>query len=247
MISEQFTLGIDDTDAPGGPGTGALARALAAHAEAEGWGQSEGVTRHALLRSAKVAATDGNYAYALVLSSQRSVLDLEDDVVAFVRAHAARGADPAVAVLSRHSDRPHVLAFGRRCQQEVMRLEWAQTFAVEANVSLRTLGEHRRGAIGALAAAGLRAGGGDGRFIDLAGIRAIEGRATAGAIRATTALQLILDEAGAPLDRDDVIATEGWVRPRLEEGRPVYRTTRSAADRALWIPLDRRPPDDVDG
>ncbi len=244
MISEQFTLGIDDTDVPGGPGTGALVRALAAHAEAEGWGQSAGVTRHALLRSAKIAATDGNYAYALVLSSQRSVLDLEDAVVDFVRAHAARGADAAVALLSRHSDLPHVLAFGRRCQQEVMNLADAERFAAEGNVRLRGLGPRRAGTVGALGAAGLRAGGGDGRFIALRGIRELEGRLTAGEIRERTEVAKVIDEqSGEDLDRDDVVDTLGWIRPRLVEGGPVLLTRRSREERRLWLPVDRRPPD----
>jgi hypothetical protein len=205
VISEGFVIGLDDTDAAGRPGTGALARALARHAAAEAWGEVDGVTRHDLLQSEKVRATDGNHAYALVLRSTRSALDLEDDIVDFVRTHAAPGSDPGLAIMSRHSDMPHVLAFGRRSQQEVMRLEWAQTFATEANVALRALGAGRRGAVGALAAAGLRAGGNDGRFIDLPGIREVEGRVTAGQIRERTAVQAVLDEAGEPLDRDDLV------------------------------------------
>ncbi|MEX2372859.1 MAG: hypothetical protein WD800_03580, partial [Dehalococcoidia bacterium] len=188
MISEQFVIGIDDTDAPDDPeaGTGALARALAASVQAAGWGQSLGVTRHQLIESDKVPATAENFAYAVVIQTVRSILDVEDDVVDFVREHASKAADPGVAILSRHSDMPHLLAFGRRSQSEVMRLDWAQTFANESNASLRALGAKRRGVVGALAAAGLRAGGQDGRFIDLPAIRDIEGRLTAGQIRERT-------------------------------------------------------------
>lgn len=246
-IREQFIIGIDDTDVEGAPGTGMLVRVLAAHVGAGGWGVSLGVTRHELMRSDKIKDTGHNYCYALAVETDRSVLDLEDDLVAYLRQAAAKGSDPGIAVLSRHADLPHVLAFGRRCQTEVMRLDWAQTFADEANVALRSLGRDRRGAIGALAAAGLRAGGNDGRFIDLRGIRDIEGHVTAGQMRERTAIDLIVDEAGEPLDRDDRVETSGRIRPRLEGGRSVVRCSRSPEDRRLWLPLDRLSGEDVDG
>lgn len=246
-IREPFIIGVDDTDAEGSPGTGTLVRGLASHIGDEGWGVSLGVTRHELLRSEKLKDTGHNYCYALMIETDRSVLDLEDDLVGYLRRAAAPGSDPGLAIMSRHTDRPHVLAFGRRCQTEVMRLDWAQTFANEANVSLRGLGRDRRGAIGALAAAGLRAGGDDGRFIELRGIRGLEGRVTAGQMRERTAIDLVIDEAGEPIDRDDQIETFGWIRPRLEGGRSVVRCTQSTDDRRLWLPLDRRWGEDVDG
>lgn len=243
MISEAYVIGIDDTDTAEAGGTGGLVRALAARARADGVGEPEGVTRHALWVSDKVPATKRNHCYALVLRSDRSVLDLEDYLVDFVRAEAEREADPGIAILSRHSDMPHVLAFGRRSQQELMRLDWAQTFSTESNVSLRALGRERRGSIGALAAAGLRAGGGDGYFIDLDGLRELEGRVTAGQIRTRTPIEHVLDQDGEELDRDDLVETFDWVRPLLEEGQPVLHATRSTEDRKLWLLDHRRPAD----
>ncbi len=244
MISEGFVIGIDDTDSAESGGTGGLVRALAAQARAEGAGEPEGVTRHALWTSDKVSATERNHCYALVLRSDRSVLEIEDFVVEFARAEAERDADPGVAILSRHSDMPHILAFGRRSQQELMRLDWAQTFSTEANVALRALGRDRQGSIGALAAVGLRAGGGDGYFIDLDGLRELNGRVTAGQIRERTIIEHVLDEDGEELDRDDLIETFDWVRPHLEEGQPTLHATRSSEDRKLWL-LDHRRPSDA--
>ena len=247
MISEAFVVGIDDTDTAESGGTGGLVRRLAAHACAEGAGEPDGVTRHALWVSDKVSATKRNHCYALVLRSDRSVLDIEDFVVDFVRAEAERDADPGVAILGRHADMPHVLAFGRRSQQELMRLDWAQTFSTEANVSLRALGRDRQGSIGALAAAGLRAGGGDGYFIDLDGLRDLEGRVTAGQIRERTSIEHVLDEGTARnLTADDPVETFDWVRPHLEEGQPVLRATRSTEERKLLLLDHRRPADASD-
>ncbi|MFN8639164.1 MAG: hypothetical protein U0360_06830 [Dehalococcoidia bacterium] len=98
--------------------------------------------------------TTSNAAFAVELTSDRSLNDIEDWVVRFVRQHAERRADPGVAILSRHSDMPPVLAFGRRSQTEVMKLGDASAFSAESNVRLRALGGKRAGSVGALAACG---------------------------------------------------------------------------------------------
>jgi len=245
VLTERFVVGVDDTDTADSGGTGGLVRALAAAFVEEGLGESLGVTLHQLLDSPKIAKTNVNAAFAVELQTAQSLDDLEDWLVAYVRRHAARGADPGVVVLSRHSDMPHVLAFGRRSQQEVMKLEDAGTFAAESNVRLRALGNKRLGSIGALAAAGLRAGGKDGRFIELRGLRDLEGRMTAGQIRTASEVQHILDEeSGEELDRDDTVDTLGWIRPRVVEGDAIVYTRRSPDERRLWLPVDRAPAED---
>lgn len=240
VISERFVIGIDDTDVPDGPGTSSLVRRLAEKVEVDGFGTSLGVTRHELLDSEKIPHTDRNLCYALAIDTGQDVLDVEDFVVDFVRAEASRDASPGMALLSRHSDMPHALAFGRRAQQEVLKLAEAERYASESNVLVRGLGGSRAGMIGALAAAGLRGGGKDGRYTDLRGIRAIAGRVTAGQIRAGSDLQHILNEDGEELDRDDPIDTFDWIRPRVEEGQPVLRVRRSPEDRHLFLPVDRK-------
>jgi len=242
VVSELFTIGIDDTGELEGEGTSHLARAWSAAVESEGFGQSLGVTRHQLWESPKVPSTGKNRALAIVIETGHTVLEVEDHIVDFVRANAARKANAAIAVLSRHSDMPHALAFGRRSQQELMKLADAERYGAEANVLLRGLGGNRSGMIGALSAAGLRAGGKDGLFIQLAGIRQISGRVTAGQIRERTALDSIIDEdTGEELDRDDMIDTFDWVRPRMTVDKPVLLMKRSPDEKRLWLPVDRKP------
>jgi hypothetical protein len=243
VLTERFIIGIDDTDIDGSDSTGALARALAVQYVEEGLGESHGVTRHQLIDSPKVVRTTDNCAYAIELQTDQSLNDVEDWLVRYVRQHAERRADPGVAILSRHSDMPHVLAFGRRSQTEVMKLADASTFSAESNVRLRALGGKRLGSIGALAATGLRAGGGDGRYVDLTGLRGLAGRMTAGQMReACPQLVRIIDEGtGEPMDRDDLIDTGDWVRPRLVQGGPLLLARRSETERRLWLLVDRRP------
>jgi hypothetical protein len=246
-IAELFVVGIDDTNIEGSGGTGPLARALAEQFESEGLGTHLGVTQHQLLDSPKVKRTAENRAYAVTLRSEQSLNDVEDWVVRFVRSHAERRADPGIAILSRHSDMPHVLAFGRRSQTEVMKLDDASTFSTESNVRLRALGGKRSGSIGALAACGLRSGGGDGVYTLLHGLRDLNGRMTAGQMRLhCPELTKILDDGtGEPMDRDDMIDLGDGVRPRLFENGPLVVARRSTEDRKLWHLLDTAPAEDA--
>lgn len=247
-LAERFIVGVDDTDIEGSGSTGALARDLVIQFVTEGLGQHLGVTRHQLTDSPKVKRTTQNGAFAFELHTNLSLNDIEDWLVRYIRQHAERRADPGLAILSRHSDMPHVLAFGRRSQTEVMKLDDASTFSAESNVRLRALGGKRAGSVGALAAAGLRAGGGDGRFVYLDGLPEITGQMTAGQMRlACPGLTKILNEAtGEPMDRDDLIETFDWVRPRLVEGSPLVLAARSPDNWKLWLLVDRRPPDAIE-
>jgi hypothetical protein len=242
VVSERFVIGIDDTDEADGRGTSKLARDWVAAVDAEGFGTTHGVTRHQLWQSPKIKATSHNRAVAIALETECTVLDVEDHIVDFVRANASPGSNPAIGVLSRHTDMPHALAFGRRAQQELLKLADAERYSSESNVLLRGLGGDRSGMIGALAAIGLHAGGKDGLFIQLAGIRELEGRVTAGQIRDRTALEHVVDEdTGKELDRDDNVETGNWVRPRMIQDDPVLLARRSPEERKLWTLADRRP------
>jgi len=242
MVSERFVVGIDDTDDADGRGTSKLARDWSDAVESEGFGQSLGVTRHQLWQSPKVEATSHNRAVAIAIQTERNVLDVEDHAVDFVRANASASSNPAVGVFSRHTDMPHALAFGRRAQQELLKLADAERYATESNVSLRGLGGNRMGMIGALAAVGLHTGGKDGLFIKLAGLRELEGRVTAGQIRERSALQHVIDEdTGEELDRDDAVETFNRLRPRMMGDEPVLLTRRSPDEKKLWLPVDRPP------
>lgn len=242
MVSERFIIGLDDTDIVGGRGTSKIVRAWAEVIETEGFARTNGVTRHQLLKSPKIEATSHNRSVAVAIETERTVFDVEDYLVELVREHASGKANPAIAIMTRHTDMPHVLAWGRRSQQELLKLVDAERYATESNVLLRGLGGNRSGMIGALAAVGLHAGGKDGVFIQLAGIRNLSGRITAGEIRERTALKHVIDErTGEELDRDDLIDTADRVRPRMIDDEPVLLTRSSPSDRKLWFTIDRDP------
>jgi hypothetical protein len=70
--------------------------------------------------------------------------------------------------------------FGRRATREVLEMAEAMEIAGRLGAELRPLGGSGLGVIGALSAVGLRAGGQDGRVIDMPGLRELPDRVAAG-------------------------------------------------------------------
>ena len=242
-ISEWFVIGVDDTSDnldEVALNTADFMRQLTLELTNTAWGLVEGITQHPLFSSPKISNDGANISYAIKLHTARSILDLEDFLVDMIRKNSCKGSDPGLAILSRHSDMPHVLAFGRRTQTELMRLDWAQTFSTESNVTLRALGAKRNGSVGSLAAAGLRAGGDvHARFIEIPGLTELNGKVSAGEIRESSQLQQLLNADDEQIDRDDIIDLgEGMptLKPHLELEEPIVRFYQHDDDRRLWIP-----------
>jgi hypothetical protein len=120
---------------------------------------------------------------------------------------------------------------------EVIEMAEAVDLARRADLALRPLGGTGQGIIGALASVGLRAEGGDGRFIDLPGLRELPDRVT---VDALGRLGIRVDHGpGGPPHAPAVYETLGWVRPRLVAGEPVW-PVRWSDEHDAWVPVDRR-------
>jgi hypothetical protein len=156
----------------------------------------------------------------------------------FVAARAAAGSDPAVCVAEAGAVSAEVTAFGREASRRILEMAAALDLAGRAGIALRPLGGTGLGVIGALAAVGLRAGGGDGRFIDLPGLRELPDRVTLAAIE-RLGIRVEPQDAGRRAAAGDPCETFGWVRPRLVGGRPVLFIQWSE-ERNAWVPVDRK-------
>ena len=173
MVDEKFTIGIDDTGYLDQHLTTKLMRSWLSQMVEQSLIHSEGITRHQLFESEKISSSYKNRSLAFTFNTSQSIFEIEDQLVDFIRTASSPHANPAIAILSRHSDSLHALAFGRRCKNELLKLSDSEQYASESNVLLRGLGGNRNGMIGALAAVGLRAGGGDGIFVHIDGLEAV--------------------------------------------------------------------------
>lgn len=163
----RILLAIDDTDNLESRGTGAIATLIAEGMQQKGWGTASFITRHQLLVHPDIPYTSHNSAMCFVAEIGAGCLD---QVIAFASDfldhECAEGSDPGlcVAVLDRMASAPELIAFGQRAKLEVISMPEAFALAGRLGVHLSEHGGTGQGVIGALAGAGLRLWGNDGRM-----------------------------------------------------------------------------------
>lgn len=158
-------VGLDDTDTLDTPGTNQLARELVRTA-AVGY-RCLRITRHQLLDDPRVPCTSRN-GCASILLEPRGEGDIER-LIPLLRERMLQwfvpGSDPGLCVVEAVPD--GVIAFGHRCQRELVDQAAARALAAGCRIHLEGLGGTEDGIIGALAAVGLSAGGDDGRLVQI--------------------------------------------------------------------------------
>lgn len=234
----KILVAIDDTDNETSIGTGRLSRMLAARLTEANLAAAARVTRHQLLVHPDIPYTSHNSSACIEADLRASKVE---DVAAFAREFLLEnfhdGANPGLCV-SEKGRVPHELfLLGRRAQKEVLELEDSRALARRLNVSAWWHGETGQGCIGAMAAVGLRSEGNDGRFIELEGIRDVEGSLTVCDLLNRTGIDSVVDAEGAPLKGEDVIESGGWLRPSLVRHRAVLQVAR-AGD--AWRPVGKK-------
>jgi hypothetical protein len=222
IMTIQILIGIDDTDNLETHGTGRCARQLGERLAAGGLAEVDGITRHQLLIDPRIPYTSHNSSACLLA---RTTTDRLPDLIAAARAfllrESAPGSDAGLCV----ADQSQVTAahqdFGQRAKREVLTMEQARDCAQRDGLTLEALTGTGGGIIGALAAVGLRAGGDDGRFLWLKGIREISGVYTVEQLQQTTPIDVVQTLGGAELSPEDRVDLGPWIRPVLKAGRAV--------------------------
>lgn len=170
----RIAVAIDDTDNLESRGTGEIASLIAAELQQRGWGSCSYVTRHQLFVHPDIPYTSHNSAMCFFADIGEEWLEpVIEYVSGFLEHESAEGSDPGlcVAVPARMPARKELIAFGRRAKREVVTMEEAYQLASRLGVHLSQHGGTGQGVIGALAGAGLRLSGSDGRlkgFLDFA-------------------------------------------------------------------------------
>ena len=240
MAGSLILIGVDDTDRPGAPGTGRLARRLADHLESQGASKVRAVTRHQLLVHPSIPYTSHNSAACIAVDTDEEPAVLFDTSKAFLKSHAIPGSDPGlcVAVSSRVSG--ETIDFGKKAQSQVLEVEGAASVAVGQGLLIAALGPGGQGTIGAVAAVGLRGSGNDGRCIELRGIRQVSGILSVRELKEHTDVVGVRTSAQAELAEDCIVDTQDWLRPRLVDGQAILVVERHPVHSGRWISVDRR-------
>ncbi len=210
-------IGLDDTDTAESPGTGRLAREIAAHLDGEL--EIPGVTRHQLLVDPRIPYTSHNSSAAILVESSHPVdpVILQQKIQEWMLAAFQAGSDPGLCILV--GDVPQAITeFGQRARHEIVSQTEARRLAQANQILLDGLGGTQDGVIGALAAVGLAASGEDGRYILVGNIRDLSGLQPVSLI-INSGIPEIRTLNGA-LVRNGRIQTDR-LRPARRGGRPV--------------------------
>jgi hypothetical protein len=229
-------IAIDDTDNKESIGTGRLSRMLAVELIRKGLAGNIGITRHQLLVHPDIPYTSHN-SCACIEAIARCAAFQEVATVCreFLTENYHETANPGLCVINKDSVPDTLQKFGYRAQREVINIEEAREVAKRLGGFTWWHGETGQGCIGALAGAGLRSTGNDGRFIDLAGIRDLKGVMSVGDVLRQTAIHKIVSVSGEVVGGREVIDTQDWIRPALLDDHVVLRLKKNGN---FWLQAD---------
>lgn len=238
-------IGIDDTDIIGSTGTGRMARDLTDYLSGLGMGSTLGVTRHQLLVDDRIPYTSHNSSLCIGFETDRPISDLSQPCSDFLKANFRDGSDPGLCLCPRQQVNEEIIDFGLRAQKTVLTKQEAISLAEHHGVFLVELGGTGGGIIGALSAVALRAEGNSGRYIDLPGIRDIEGTVTVSEILTRTDIDSVQKEQGILLNDESLINSRDWIRPSLVGGKPVLRVHLQSSENGdeIWTSVEIRERD----
>lgn len=160
-------VGIDDTDSLESRGTNKLARELVRRVSAKY--RCRAIVRHQLLFDERIPFTSHNGSACLWLerrdgdATNEDLAALFDELRAGMLSDFIAGSDPGLCLATDVPD--EVMAWGQRCQREIVTQSEARELAARCGLRMEGLGGTEGGVIGALAAIGLSAMGNDGRIV----------------------------------------------------------------------------------
>lgn len=245
-----YLLGIDDTDELGHkPGTGRLARELAARLTAEDGTVLAGVVRHQLLVDPRIPYTSHNSPACIILESAAPEAEhtrrLFTAAAEYLCSRCAPGADPGICLAVARALPRDLIHFGRRAAGELITKAEAVNLAARAGVLSAELGGTGDGIIGALAAVGLTADGNAGRFLELAGdLRDLPDPVPVDMLTARRVTLVSVSRDAGVIPGHATVYTGGWLRPRLIGHRAVLLVERTTDG---WRCFDRKKQHADDG
>lgn len=240
----RILVSIDDTDNLESRGTGELASLIADDLESNGWGTSSFVSRHQLLVHPDIPYTSHNSAMCFSAEIDESALDsVIGYASAFLSRESAPDSDPGlcVAVLDRLSCPDRLIDFGRQAKQSVLSKEAAYETARREGVHLSEHGGSGQGIIGALAGAGLRLSGNDGRMKGGLKIPANNGIISVAAMISSFAeVDVVRSVTGETVGEDDLVKIDEKAKTVLLDGLSVLLVTPSPDGSVTWQTVHRK-------
>jgi hypothetical protein len=241
-MEQTIYIGIDDTDTLESVGTGRVAKGMAKYLSELGLVRSLGVSRHQLLVHESIKFTSHNSSKGLAVITKETELDLYTPSIEYMRSIFVNGSDPGICICPANKISTEILAYGESAKTAVLSREQARNLASKNNIFLEELGGDGSGIIGALAAVGLRAGGNDGRLVELRGIKDISGRISVAELKRRTDIVSVRDSEGHELAGPEIIESRDWIRPTLSDHQAVLkvRPIENTINPVIWQQIEQK-------
>ena len=242
-MKQTVYMGVDDTDVLGGPaGTGRVARGIAEHLENLGMGRTIGVIRFQLLLDPRIHYTSHNSAKCVEFEAKSPIQDLHYAGIRYLKENFQEGSDPGLCTCAAGQVPQEIVEHGKMAQEEFINKGQATKLASETGILLSEIGGSGEGIIGALAAVGLRASGNEGRYVQLRGIKDIKGLVTVKKLLQATDIAAVIDEIGKPVDSEEIIDSQDWIKPNVIGGRPILRIRLKDSENGhrIWETVEQK-------
>ncbi|PKM76826.1 MAG: hypothetical protein CVU90_10390 [Firmicutes bacterium HGW-Firmicutes-15] len=248
----KILVSIDDTDTMKMDGievrgTGELAGLIKQAIEEYGWGSCEPITRHQLLIHPGIPYTSHNSSMCFEAEIEQAFLEpLIDFASDFLANESTPDSDPGlcVAVTDRISRPGWLIAFGYMAKNYVLNKQEAYDLAEKLGIHLSEHGGTGQGVIGALAGAGLRLSGNDGRFKGKLKIKAENSIIKAGDICSQVKVDMVKClEEGIVLQYDDMVVLGDHIKPVWLYGKSVllvHAINEDTVTQAHWQTYSKR-------
>jgi len=214
-------VGFDDTDVAGADrGTGKFARWFVDKIPAGV--NLYGVIRQQLPVLEGIPYTSHNSSACVILDNVEpsQVEEIIEQGSAHIKEHFIDGSDPGLCVVPINGDKTEqLLEFGRLASSRIVSQKEAMQAANGFHLSGH--GGTNDGIIGAIAGVGLTISGWCGRFIEYKKLRDFGQTVTVAELEAEGMHVLSIDRNALATGKNDIIDTQGWLRPRLWGGMPV--------------------------
>jgi hypothetical protein len=241
-MEQTIYVGIDDTDTLDSVGTGRVAKGLAQYLIELGLVRSLGVSRHQLLVHESIKYTSHNSSKGLAVITDKTEFELYTPAIEYMRRVFVNGSDPGLCICPADKINTDILAYGESAKTMVLSKEQARNLAYKYDIFLVELGGDGGGIIGALAAVGLRAGGNDGRLVELRGIKEISGRISVAELKRRTDIVSVRDSEGHELAGTELVESLDWIRPALSNHQAVLkvRPIENTQNPVIWQQIEQK-------
>ncbi|MGD9975433.1 MAG: hypothetical protein AB7S77_20415 [Desulfatirhabdiaceae bacterium] len=154
-----------------------------------------------------------------------------EKAIEHISRNAAEGSDPGLCVVAEtDSGLSDLMEFGHCCTHTV--LSQAQALRATGTAHLSGHGGSNDGIIGAAAAVGLTAAGWAGRYIEFDGLRDYPDMIRVSELNNRHIAVISVDRDATSPGPQDIVITNGWIRPRRMGSQPVLLVTLKEA--GLW-------------